>query len=228
MGIFNKELSMKLRAIIFDLDGTLLNTLDDLAESMNESLARAGFPGHAVPEYIPMIGSGLKSLISLALPPSDRDDRTVERVLRIMKHVYPSRMTAKTRPYNGIPGLLDALSGTGLRFAILSNKPDEMTREIVKELLGKWSFDPVIGSSPRFPKKPDPTAPLFIAGYLATNPAEMAFVGDSSIDMETAIAGGMIPIGVSWGFGKREELDRFGVRGIVDTPEELIMLLKGL
>jgi phosphoglycolate phosphatase len=212
-------------AIIFDLDGTLLDTLDDLAESMNESLAEAGFPIHPVPAYIVMIGSGLKSLISIALPPSERDEKTIGRVLRIMKRIYTARMTRKTRPYDGIPGLLDKLEKAGIPKAILSNKPDEMTQGIVPELLGKWNFNPIMGSTARFPKKPDPTAPLFIAGEMKVNPSDVAFVGDSSIDMETGLASGMKPIGVTWGFGKKEELDRFGVFRLVDSPAELYSVL---
>jgi phosphoglycolate phosphatase len=215
-------------AIIFDLDGTLLDTVEDIADSMNESLAEAGFSSHALPEYVGMIGSGLRTLIYLALPGADREDKTVDRVLRIMKRIYPARMAINTRPYEGIPAFLDSVTMLGIPKAILSNKPDEMTREIVEQLLGKWSFGLVVGSSPRFPKKPDPAAPLYIAQQLSAKPSETAFVGDSSIDIQTAIAAGMIPIGVSWGYGKKEDLVRDGVRAVVDTPEELTPIIEGL
>jgi phosphoglycolate phosphatase len=218
----------EMHAIIFDLDGTLLDTVRDLAESMDASLSEAGFPGHTLDEYTRMIGSGLRSLIALALPPLSRDDKTVDRVLRIMKRIYPARMTVHTRPYPGIPDLLDKVEKLGIPKAILSNKPDEMTQVVVAELLGKWSFHPVIGSSPRFPKKPDPASALHIARALGAAPEETVFVGDSGIDMENALRAGMIPVGVSWGYGKREELDRHGVRAIATTPREVADLIVGL
>jgi phosphoglycolate phosphatase len=217
---------MHARAIIFDLDGTLLNTVQDLAESMDASLREAGFPGHSIEDYTRMIGSGLKSLISLALPPLSRDEKNIDKVLRAMKRIYPEKMTKNTRPYNGIAALLDRLETLGIRKAILSNKPDDMTAAIVRELLGRWSFDPVIGSSPRFKKKPDPAAALHIAGILGVKADEVVFIGDSFIDMENAIAAGMIPIGVTWGYGKKDEIDKAGVKATVSSPEELLALLE--
>jgi phosphoglycolate phosphatase len=213
------------KAIIFDLDGTLLDTVTDLADSMNASLAEAGFPVHSREEYIAMIGSGLRSLVSLALPPGSRVYDSVERVLAVMNRVYPARMTDATRPYPGIPGLLDEISSRGIPKAILSNKPEAMTIEIVKKLLGKWSFDLIIGSSARFPKKPDPKAALAIAESFGIRPGRMIFIGDSPIDVQTARNAGMIPVCVAWGYGDHDEMMKLGLKELIDTPEELVSVI---
>jgi phosphoglycolate phosphatase len=216
---------MKHAAVIFDLDGTLLDTIGDIADAMNCALTEAGFPARSDADYACLIGNGLTDLVERALPPAARERGNVDRVLNTMRRVYQLRMTVRTRPFEGVPMLLDGLVARGIKLAVLSNKPDPMTKEIVRIVLRKWAIDPVLGSTPLLPKKPDPASALELATRLDIPPGNIALVGDSVIDMKTALAAGMTAYGVGWGYGRTEEMMLSGVRGIARDPGDLLDML---
>jgi phosphoglycolate phosphatase len=214
-----------IRAVIFDLDGTLVNSLADLADSMNEVLAACGHPTHPEDAYRRFVGDGLAQLVERALPAEARQDQVVELLTRRMSEVYAGRQTARTRPYPGVPELLGALAERGLRTAILTNKADGPAREIAAALLEPHVFDRVRGARPGVPLKPDPTAALELASELGTKPSSCVFVGDSEIDIRTGRAAGMPTIGVTWGFRAERDLIASGARRIVRHPVEVLEVL---
>lgn len=213
------------RAVLFDLDGTLLDTLDDIAGAMNVVLAEWGAPAHPVDAYRRFIGDGAVWLARRVLPEDRRDEVSVGRCVAAFRAQYAARGDPATRPYPGIPELLDALAGRGLRLAVLSNKPHEFTVALVRRLLGRHPIEPVIGSRPGVPNKPDPGSALEIAGQLGIAPGEWLYAGDTGTDMETAARAGMVPVGVLWGFRGADELTAAGARHLVGRPKELLPLL---
>ncbi len=212
------------RALIFDLDGTLLDSVGDIGGAMNEALSARGWPTHAVPEYLKMVGEGIEVLARKAAPPGTPEP-TVMALAQEYRARYALRMEQQTRPYDGITAMLDALAQRKLPMAILSNKKHEFTVELVKRQLGKWPFVKVAGERQGVPRKPDPTAALELAQALGFAPAEIAFVGDTPIDMKTANAAGMLPVAVLWGFRGRDELVGAGARHLLSHPRELLPLL---
>jgi phosphoglycolate phosphatase len=137
---------------------------------------------------------------------------------------YGRNWKTKTQPYNGVAAMLDGFGGSGLKLSVLSNKPDDFTKKCVNELLSSWSFDVVLGHHDGIPPKPDPTGALWIADELDVSPDECVFVGDTSIDIKTAIAAGMIPVGVAWGFRPVEELESAGAHKILENPKDVFTL----
>ncbi|MFH0963847.1 MAG: HAD family hydrolase [Planctomycetota bacterium] len=216
---------MTYRAVLFDLDGTLLDTVDDLADSMNCALARLGFPGHDTAAYKRLVGDGVEHLARGALPDGRRDKKTVAQCLAAMRDEYGKRWANKTRPYAGIPELLDALTSRGVPMAVLSNKLDDFTKIITASLLGKWRFSHAAGARPGVRRKPDPTEALRIARDMAVPPADFLYVGDTGTDMRTANAAGMFPVGALWGFRDAQELLEGGARTLIEKPVELLGLL---
>ncbi len=217
---------MKYRAVIFDLDGTLLNTLEDLANCMNDVLDRSGFLPHRVEAYKYFVGDGMENLVRRALPEGKRhDEATVAECLAAMRWEYGNRWKERTRPYEGIPQLLDALVKRGIKIAVLSNKPDEFTRKMVAELLPHWTFDPVFGERPPVPRKPDPSGALEIANHLKIPAGDFLYLGDTNTDMQTAVAAHMQAIGVLWGFRGADELLASGAETLIETPMSLLKLL---
>ena len=212
-------------AIIFDLDGTLLDTLDDLGDSMNAVLAMAGYPTHPIDAYRYFIGDGIEKLVHRALPIDHRDDESVARSKEAMDAEYAKRWNAKTKPYAGVPQLLDELTRRQVPSAILSNKPDPFTLLAVKELLSAWSFYPIRGARPDTPRKPDPAGALAITAELGASPADCLYLGDTDTDMKTAVAAGMYAVGATWGFRPGEELEASGAQSLIDEPTELLGLL---
>ena len=217
---------MSYRAVIFDLDGTLLDSLEDLADSMNAVLARQQFPVHAVDRYRYFVGDGISELVKRVLPEQLRTDSLVAENIRWMSVEYEARWNKKTRPYPGIVELLAALTDAGLRMAVLSNKPDSFTKIMVPALLPGWNFEPILGARPGVPVKPDPQAALEIAGQLVVPPHEILYLGDTATDMRTANAAGMMAIGVAWGFRPIEELQQHGAQRIIHYPTDLLPLLQ--
>lgn len=213
---------MSYEAVIFDLDGTLINTIEDLANSMNYVLISRGFPAHDLTAYKYFVGAGMQKLVRQALPPTERDDSTVEECLKAMTAEYSKHLMEKTAPYPGIPELLDALTARKTKMAILSNKPDQFTKTIVEKLLIPWHFELVAGSKENVPKKPDPTAALEIAELIGIPPAKFLYLGDTGIDMQTALGAGMFPVGVLWGFRNREELLANGAKMLILNPLDLL------
>lgn len=217
---------MAVEAILFDLDGTLLDTLEDLADSMNEVLEGEGLPTHPVEAYKYFVGEGVEVMIRRALPEARRNPEGIARYRVKMREVYRRRWRDKTRPYPGIPELLDALKARGLKMAILSNKVEDFTRLMAAAFFSAWPFDPVLGEHPDRPKKPDPAGALQIARTLGLPPSRFLYLGDTPIDMKTARAAGMTPVGVLWGFRPAEELQSGGSACLIEHPSQALDLLE--
>jgi phosphoglycolate phosphatase len=213
------------RAVLFDLDGTLLDTLEDMGDAMNRVLSARGFPHHSMDAYRSFVGDGAVMLVIRALPDDKRDDETVRSCLEAYREDYGRNWHVKTRLYDGVADMLDALTTRGLKRAVLSNKPEEFTRRCVVELLSRWSFDVVLGEREGVPLKPDPTAAWEIAHTLDCPAESFLYLGDSLVDMQTAIAAGMVPVGALWGFRRAEELRAGGARSLIKRPLEILVLL---
>ena len=216
---------MTFQAVVFDLDGTLLNTLDDLADSMNEVLAWRAFPTHPVEAYRYLVGSGIVDLVRRALPESERDATRVAECVAAMREVYGRRWDCKTTPYDGAAELLDTLTERGVQLAILSNKPDGPTKLAAEKLLPGWRFERVYGQRDGVPRKPDPSGAIQLAAELGVEPRECVYLGDSGSDMRTAVGAGMFPAGALWGFRTAEELTENGARALLEHPMKLLDLL---
>ena len=216
---------MKYRAVIFDLDGTLLDTLADLLEAVNHGLTRLGFPLHRAEEFKYFVGEGREVMASLSLPEDHRDQSTVSRLSQYIDEYYAQHWTEHTRPYPGIPELLNALTLKGIRMAVLSNKPHNFTEMNIATLLAQWHFEAVMGAMPLVPKKPDCTAALKITRQLDIDPSFFIYLGDSDIDMKTAVNAGMYPVGALWGFRTAEELTAAGAKKLIERPTCLLELL---
>ncbi len=213
------------RAVLFDLDGTLLDTLEDLATAANRALASRGLPDHPQAAYRHFVGDGLRSLVERILPETRRGLEDVQATMAAFEREYARNWHERTAPYPGIASMLDRLSEVGLRLAILSNKPDGFTRLCVERLLPDWTFEPLVGQRPGVPKKPDPAAALAIAAHLDLRPEQVLYVGDTATDMRTASAAGMDSVGVLWGFRAEEELRQAGARWLIAEPGELLAIL---
>ena len=213
------------RAVLFDLDGTLLNTLRDIADSVNAVLVRSGFPQHPVDAYRYFVGDGVENLARRVLPPERRDPETVARTRAAIDTEYTQHEADTTRPYPGVPELLSALTGRRVKMAVLSNKPNHSVQSTVAALLGGWHFDVVFGARPSVPIKPDPSGALEVARLLGLRPADFLYLGDTGTDMKTAVAAGMYPVGALWGFRTADELLAAGAKELVQYPTGLLKLL---
>jgi phosphoglycolate phosphatase len=213
---------MTFKAVIFDMDGTLLDTLADLSDSMNQVLSRFGFPGHTQEAYKYFVGEGVDLLVRRALPPEKRSESLVAQCISAMREEYGLRWDKKTRPYPGIPELLDALAQRGLPMAILSNKPHDFSLLVAAKLLQPWTFQIILGARPSVPKKPDPRAAFEIAETLHLPTDQILYLGDTGTDMKTAVAAGMFPVGVLWGFRTASELTAEGARVLIARPQDLL------
>lgn len=212
------------KLIIFDLDGTLLDSLVDIAESMDEVLTKNQFPTHTIEAYKYKIGRGIENLVIASLPESiDKED--YPKYIKQMREVYGKRWMLKTKPYNGILEVLQKLKAQKIKLAILSNKPQIYTDLVVKELLGDIKFDSILGSRENVPIKPAPDAVFEILKALKINGLDTIFVGDTSIDMQTATNAEIESIGVAWGFRPVSELIAADATHIIYTPNELIDLI---
>jgi phosphoglycolate phosphatase len=216
---------MRFRAVIFDLDGTLLDTLADIADAMNAALGKMGFPGHETAAYRFLTGDGIRAMAERSLPASARDAAAVEACIREFRAQYDRRWGAKTRPYPGILELLAELRRRGLEFSVLSNKLEDFTRRAVRDFLPGFTFSPVIGARPGLSPKPDPTGALFIARELRVAPSRIIYLGDTGADMQTAVRAGMFPVGALWGFRDEDELRENGAEALVARPEDFLGLL---
>ncbi len=217
---------MPYKAIIFDLDGTLLDTLEDIADAVNRVMSAGGWPSHALEAYRYFVGDGSRTLVRRALPENEHSDAAVDNALQAFKKDYARAWDVKTRPYAGIPYLLDSLVCMDVRMAVCSNKPHEFTILCVEKLLNRWRFDQVVGQSSRYPQKPAPDSALAIAQNMRLNPAEILFVGDSGVDMQTAVSAGMVPVGAAWGFRPEEELLANGCKFLARQPIDVLQTLR--
>lgn len=210
--------------VVFDLDGTLLDTLEDLGDAVNRVLVDRGFPAHPMDAYRYFVGDGSAVLIERALPESARGSDVHRDCLAAFMADYDKSWKVKTRLYDGISEMLDSLTALNVDMAILSNKSHGFTVTCVQDLLSKWQFKAVFGLRDEVPRKPDPAGALEISGLLGTAPDRMLYLGDSAIDMQTAVSAGMFPVGALWGFRTREELQKNGARALIQHPGELLGL----
>jgi len=208
---------------MFDLDGTLADTLADIAAAGNHVLAQFGREALPVQRYRYLAGQGVDSLIAEALNTQEHDD--IARGVAMFRAHYEQHRHALTQPYGGIPQLLDALTEAKLALSVLSNKPDPFTRQVVHDKFGQWSFAAVAGQKPDVPLKPDPAAALAIASELNIAPRQWMYVGDTRVDMLTARAAGFLAVGVTWGFRDEAELRDHGADAIIHHPMELLALM---
>ena len=216
-------MSLQFGAVIFDLDGTLLDTLEDLADSANAALAEFGFPRHPGDAYRFFVGDGIETMMR-RIAPADTDVETVRRLVAVMREKYAGNWANKTRPYNGIPAVLEELGASSVRMAVLSNKPHRMTESTIRHFFPAIAFCRVQGSPRGGTAKPDPAMALDIAADFGLKPEQVLFVGDSRTDMDTATAAGMIPAGALWGFRPESELLAHGAKALLERPEQLLDL----
>ncbi len=210
---------------IFDLDGTLLDSLEDLANSANQMLMEAGYLPHEVRCYRQFVGDGARTLVERILPESARRSEVIESCLRSYLAIYAKRWDEKSRAYEGILDLLDALEARGIRVAVLSNKPHEATVRCVHRFFGDRRWVQVLGHREGHPRKPDPGGVHEILATAGVGPDRAVYLGDTDTDMQTAVAAGVWPVGVLWGFRDREELEAHGARAVVARPLQLLDLL---
>ncbi len=218
---------MTYKAVLFDLDGTLLDTLEDLGDSMNAVLEARGYPTHSIRSYTGFVGDGVENLVRRALPSGAAQETVVAQMVPLMRREYASRWKAKTRPYPGVPQLLSELSTRGLRLAVLSNKPHPATVEVVQHFFPRSVFDVVLGARPGIPIKPDPGAALEVSRHMGIPASAFVYLGDTNTDMRTAREAGMFAVGVLWGFRTAEELRSSGALALIKDPGELLNLLDG-
>lgn len=207
------------KLIIFDLDGTLLNTIDDLGEACNHALAAYGYPMHAIEEYPRLVGNGINKLIERALPEGHKDEATVLRLREVFVPYYNAHNRVYTRPYEGIPELLAQLKAAGYRLAVASNKYDEAAKTIVEHYF-PGVFDIVLGERAGVERKPNPRIVFDILDVI--DEEKVLYVGDSLVDIETARNAGVPCIACSWGFVEREKLEAAQPDFLADKPDEVL------
>ena len=213
------------RPVIFDLDGTLLNTIGDLAVSCNAVLAMRGLPQHSYEDYCGFVGNGIMRLVERALPEPLRTEFTVDAVRRDFIDYYTANIDTYTKPYEGIPELVAALAERGVALAVASNKFQAGTEKLIARFFPDVEFAAVLGQRPGVPLKPDPAIVNEIADIAGAAREEILYVGDSAVDMQTARAAGVRAAGCSWGFRSRAELESEAPFAIIDKPSELLDLL---
>lgn len=209
---------------IFDLDGTLIDTIEDLGTAVNYALGLRGLTLHTMAEYRDMVGHGVRNLVKDALAGSlgrQPEDALVDSALADFVDYYVAHIDVHTRPYPGIQALLSKLQGKGLKLAVASNKFQEGAEKLVKEFFPDIRFVAVLGNSPELPLKPDAAVVQLVLDKVGVSREEAVFVGDSATDMKTAANGGVRSIGVSWGFRPRTELEQAGAMDIADNAEQL-------
>lgn len=212
------------KAVIFDLDGTLADTILDIAEAVNTSLASRGLPVHGIPAYKLMVGKGFANLVAQAVPKGYPREKA-EEIRAEASARYAAHPLDKTRAYPGIEELLAALAKAGIARGILSNKPQALVDLVVDGLFPGAGFALVRGEGPGFPRKPDPAQALDLAARLGLEPGQIVYLGDSDVDMETAHNAGMLAVGAAWGFRGPGELAQAGADHIIEAPLDLLALL---
>ncbi len=217
---------MAFKAVLFDMDGTLIDTLEDIGNSANRVLSAKNLPIYSMDEYRYFVGKGAAWLIKCVLPEEMRKEDTIQEFLEAFVADYGKNLKVKSRLYPGIAEMLNALRKQGLKMTILSNKPHDMTMQFADDMLSEWNFEVVFGQRENIPKKPDPVGAMEIANRLNVLPEDFLYVGDTGIDMETATRAGMYAVGVLWGFRQKEELLKTGARTLLETPMDILELLE--
>ncbi len=216
---------MAYKGVIFDLDGTLLDTAEDIADSVNQALQEYGLATYALAKYKELVGAGLDQLLNDVLGEKINDREFFNAFKQRVRSIYRERWHVKSRPYEGIPELLDELMHKRLPRAVLSNKYHEGTTMIVEHFFKHWQMNPVMGARDGMPLKPDPTPAIEIARLMNVKPEYLIYLGDTGSDIQTAIKAGMLPLGVDWGFRPVEELEKAGAKDIVRTPQDILAFL---
>jgi phosphoglycolate phosphatase len=216
---------MTVEFVIFDLDGTLIDSIGDLGDSMNVTLTRLGLPTHIRDDYRRFIGNGMATFVRRSLPSGSDSGDTFDTALALMVEEYSRRRVKTTRPFDGVPELLAELAERGLMTAVLSNKPDAATREIVDHLFADHPFAAVVGGLADVPLKPDPTSCLAICREAGVSPAATALVGDSEIDAQTAARAEVLGVGVTWGFRTADEFHDTAFEHLIHHPRDLLEIL---
>lgn len=216
---------MLFKGVIFDLDGTLADTLSDIGESMNRVLTTRKFPEHRVNDYKLLIGKGLDNLVTQSLPGYARQPKLISGCLQEFMEDYTENCLVNTCLYDGIRDLLEELAAKNLKQAVFSNKAESLTVKIVVHLLPDIPFVSVMGARKDFPKKPDPAGALAISKQMAADPEHIVYLGDSDVDMITASRAGMYAVGALWGFRTGRELTVNGARKLLHHPLDLLEIL---
>ena len=210
------------KLVIFDLDGTLLDTIADLAESANHALKQLGYPTRDVETIRTFVGNGVNKLLFRALPDEEKNEENMMRMRTHFVPYYDAHNADLSAPYPGIVALLEELQAKGLRMAVASNKYQEATVKLVKHYFPMIDFVEVLGQREGINVKPDPTIVFDILQKAGVSKEETLYVGDSGVDMQTAINAGVDAVGVTWGFRSRTELESFHPMGLIDQAEELL------
>ena len=214
-----------IKAVIFDMDGTICDTIEDLATATNYAMQELGFPAHTIDEYKYMVGNGIPNLIYKALPEDKKDMK--EKAREIMLSYYKDHFADKTYPYDGIIPMLTTLKEQGFRLAVCTNKAHHMALVVAEKFFDRF-FEIVYGQREGHPLKPDPAQALEILDTFGLTPAETLFVGDSGVDMQTAKNLGAVAVGVEWGFRTADELKENGADYIVSAPQDILEIIKGI
>ena len=218
---------MSVKLAVFDMDGTICDTIEDLADAVNVALTALGYPTHTPDEYKYMVGHGIPNLIFRALPEDKRTEQEVTKAKEIMLGFYKEHFVDKTRAYEGINELLLKLKDEGIHIAVCTNKAQDMAEKVAEKLFGD-TFELVLGKTDDRPLKPDPSSVNEIMKRYGADISETVFIGDSGVDMQTAVNSKAIAIGVLWGFRGREELKQNGAEFIASTPNDIYEIIKKL
>ena len=215
------------KVCIFDLDGTLTDTLESLTYSVNATLTELGLRKITMDQCRQFVGNGAKVLIEKALAASgDEELALLDRGLEVYKRIFGENCTYHVVPYDGIPELLETLREQGIKTAVLSNKPHNQTVDVVADIFGKEKFACIAGQREGISRKPDPAGVYEILESLGVKKEECLYIGDSEVDVETARRAGVTGVGVTWGFRSRDVLEKAGAVHIIDTPQELMKIMK--
>ncbi len=208
--------------VIFDLDGTLLNTIEDLGAACNYALETTGFPKHALTSYPFFVGNGVTRLIERVLPEDERSQHNIETLLRHFRQYYDTHNTVHTAPYPGIPDLLEELNDRNIKLAVASNKYQSATEQLINHYFPNIPWVAIEGQKENFPVKPDPSIVFDILSKSPTSKSDTLYVGDSGVDMETARRACISSVGVTWGFRPVAELRKYYAETIVNRPSEIL------
>ncbi|MDF1575397.1 MAG: HAD-IA family hydrolase [Bacteroidales bacterium] len=212
---------MKIEGIIFDLDGTLIHTIEDIAGAANEMFARHGLPGHDLDYYLKWIGNGAVKFVERALG-EPVGEKQLRAYVSEFKEIYAENLHDRSRVYEGVPAMLDKLVDHRIKISVLSNKPHLLTRRVCEFYLSSWPFDPVLGQREEVHRKPDPAAAFEIAEQWGMASEKILFVGDSDNDILTAQAAGMVPLGVTWGYGRLAGTPVEGMGELISDPARIL------
>lgn len=217
---------MKFNAVFFDLDGTLANSLEDLANSVNYVLKQKGFPTHKTESFKYFAGDGILKMIERAAPPELNNSPVILELKENFMEYYSEHYADNTTAYDGLIELVESLKKKGIKLAVVTNKAQVMAEKVVTKLFGN-SFDYILGLREGIPAKPDPTGIFMAMKALNVEPKDCAFVGDTGMDVAGGVNAGAYPIGVLWGFREKDELVKFGAKEFAVTADELLKILVG-